>query len=399
MKRQRSLLVNLPVEVLAQVISHVPAHARLTLSETCWIMYRFCSLVNKDTKLCRKEYLEYIASHTRDSLDHWVCWWCLKPHRYDYYSLPSAPWTNLACKEMWKSAMRRGNPHDRRNFDFSHPRMQFALKYVRLNGGGRVNCLAGLRRCMSSLLRRQQDQTSIRRHRYFTTIMKGHEKSLSVFPPSPVHPATYMSVPRIVDGRFLFKSTWSYPVEQHTQILHHLDICKHQGYSRGPQWDFDMTCQLAVPLYLGKGSIDRIQCHALSVCERFNNATDPKTRQNKLPLLIGEAILQRHSDKFCFGSKSDRNAHGDDFFGFCDACRAEFVVKISAKGSKDMITVTAWQDLGGECAPFDPECGPENIPGATRHIPGTVRSLFERDAESGRRWKSHSAGIGKAGIF
>lgn len=291
-------LLQLPVDILVCVIEYLPEVDRHILSVTCrafWNTERLTLRHEPISFLSQNEYLCYLTQLSRNNPDVWVCEECNKLH-------PAGEPKSKVWQTCVKHFVRGGRlAGDFQKLSLSHQDVQRALKLERLG----------------NLDKRQRD--------VLDQLMKPNRARIST--DSEIMGAIrsdFAAYPKIVEGRYLVLSVWTYQQRQESvslQSMGKLTVCYHQR---------------------SDSILGSLICSALeSASQRPRTTVD----------------------------------------GFCPDCPVDFSVNFSPKRT----TVRAWHDLGPEGTPLDVawrvHCWPR-LRSSSRdltlgHVGGSVRELYE----------------------
>lgn len=292
-----SPIIQLPVDILSCVMDHLPEIDMHVLSVTCralWHAARLAPCHAPISSLSRYEYLCYLTIISRNNPDLWVCEVCNKLHPADDPML-----------ESWKLCRRRhavdmlASQNIKLRRQLQHRNVQRALKLARLDD------LDKNQREMLDKLTMPRRTTLESRYTIMGTIK-----------------CEYAGYPKIVQGRFLLLSVWTY----------------HQR----------------------NGLVSRKNMGELSICAH----QDLDRLRPALHKALKTAL--RHPDA--------------DVDGFCAKCPVDFSVNFSSRRA----TVRAWHDFGAESTPLGPAWSVHLIGGLyptydlrVAHAEGSVRELYE----------------------
>ncbi|KAI2611550.1 uncharacterized protein GGS25DRAFT_200923 [Hypoxylon fragiforme] len=126
-----------PLELILLISKHLCPVSLAILSQTCRAMYAILATKYNIKHFTRVDYLEYLASLSRDSPTQWLCEVCLKLHPVSQEDTPAEPW-HILCplgSDVWRSRAYRnyGNCRiDMRLVNLEYRHIQLALKYTRL---------------------------------------------------------------------------------------------------------------------------------------------------------------------------------------------------------------------------------------------------------------------------
>lgn len=290
-------VVQLPIDILSCVIDHLSEVDRHVLSVTCrafWNATRLALRRGPTYSLSQYEYLCYLTRISRNNPDLWVCEECNKLH-------PEGD----PMSKIWKicpiniGGGRLAANDIKLKIPLQHRNVQRALKLSRLG-----NLDERQREMLDQLMR--PHRASIQKH---STIMGAIR-------------CEYTGYPKIVRGRFLLLSIWTYdernePISQRN--IGSLWICRHQ------QLDGSRPARES----------------ALAMALRH-----PRTAVDS----------------------------------FCAKCPVDFSVNFSPKRT----TVHAWHDFGPEGTPLDPAWTIHFMNGldyyhdqTLGHAKGSVRQMYE----------------------
>lgn len=314
-------LLEVPVEITLLIAEKLPLHGQLLLSQTCRALRITLQhhLGFETARWGRNQRAEFLSCLVRQRPDHWACWRCESLHAVDYADSPASQVRQRrSCKSRAGEIFgtRVGSP-----FRLYHFHVQLALKYTRMARDGLAD-------------------EGGRRQRHLEKIMEPYHGGLPARS-SPSLLVWYSTFPRIVDGRFLLLSVWSFDDEdgeatRHRDVLRFLlPLCPHRNY------------------------------HDLSSSIR---------KRRKQLLMDRHCALCRS-----IGGPAPTSPVRIEVHDACPNCRTDF----SVQGSQMCSVLRCWQDLG-------PEASPRNRVWRSRadmledirlpsvyHAPGSVRALYE----------------------
>ncbi|KAM4065423.1 hypothetical protein HRG_004257 [Hirsutella rhossiliensis] len=314
-------LLEVPVEIALLIAKNLPLHGQLLLSQTCRALRIALHhpLGLDKAKWGSSQSVEFLSCLARQRPDHWACWRCHCLHRTDHADSPASQFRQRrGCKS--RSGEIFG-PRIGSLFRLYHFHVQLALKYTRL-------ARAGL-----------EDEGG-RRQRHLEKILQPYHGGLPTrLPPSLL--IWYSIFPRIVDGRFLVLSVWSFEDED-TEVKRQRDVlrfvlplCPHKNY------------------------------HDLAWAIR---------RRKKQLLLDQQFAFCRTGNELAPTSPVRVEVHDA-----CPNCRTDF----SVRGSQMCSVLRCWQDLGPEASPRNrvwrarADMLEDNRLPNVYHEPGSVRALYE----------------------
>ncbi|KAL6695313.1 hypothetical protein J3F84DRAFT_394885 [Trichoderma pleuroticola] len=292
----RCAILELPNELLIAIVSHLPQHSQMLISQTC---RRFQDVAHKHlpTQKYRpdtsKERLLYLSRRAQSLPDRWVCTECIKLRRINVSDTPGD-----SLYPLCESKCRNGSEyHGHYGFRLSHRHLQLTLKYTRLNKmePRYENYLKSLIAPYHTYLRPNDlDINKIKRN--------------------------YSVYPKVVDGRYLLHTVWRYGIAKSPismQSMGHISICPHrEGHSPADTLGF----------YAGRMSPDT---------QVETNGAVTNDPRDGLDVCIERAFRLLHTE-VCSS---------------CIYCTTDFSVRASQKE----VVVSVWQDFGGEDTVFSPE--------------------------------------------
>lgn len=370
----KSRLLNLPVDIITQVLRQLPRHSLLLVSESCRILRRLCQLLGQEP-LSREEYLLYLTSHSHGTLDRWVCWRCMKLHDFsipsDRPTKPSSMAQADQCPLDWLSAFQMTYHAGSRDYALSHQIVQFALKFRRMHPRCTdENPLARLLRC----LRPHRRERKKRWQELFLRVMAPYQTTVYTNPMCPGYTAEYLAVPKISGGSFLLHCSWRYWLPQQERhdwtgdrMLGYVKICAHQGHFYGLTMGVSREKRDLALVLRHMAPEEQVQYDVVSAWLWLDRESQIRS-ENKLPDLIHDAKRNRHL--------------GAEVSGSCTKCYTDFTVQSYTGGE---LVVRSWHDLGGDSSPLDRAwasqmMGCEGWRSSAHdeaHRPGSVRLRFE----------------------
>ncbi|XXH05984.1 hypothetical protein Hte_012429 [Hypoxylon texense] len=310
----------------------------------------------------RNEYLNHLAYRAKALPDVWVCEACAALHSVDQWDLPRAPRITcpLGMKQWNHKVYNKPARLDERNITLDHRHVQLALKYTRMKD-------TRYRGYLRALLEPQRNQD----FRPFAGLDEN---------PSYLK-VQYLTHPKIVEGpdgrpHFLLRSTWRYNYTCKNVIgrmsrasLGDLTICPHTGFC-----DEEYRCLYGNGGYINPTLEDAVD-EALDMAQVDGDGDENNDE------------VDDDND----GEDEDGDEDEDGVRGWCPWCPTDFRVRASRKH----IEIRAWQDMGTEGSPTDPEWrvhvashgqdGGDDLGPATRRGDGSAREMFEAKQERGLR--------------
>ncbi|KOS23355.1 hypothetical protein ESCO_006690 [Escovopsis weberi] len=280
--------------------------------------------------------LSHLLSFARDQPNHWVCETCTALHPVSRGDSPLRP-SNSTCPQGW-----RQSPHNRYghpSFRLSHRHIQLAFKYTRLK--------------------------KWRHHLHLRRLLAETHADFVPNPLCPTLEGEFSAYPKIVNGRYLLFSTWTFtPGEENASErgMGSLRICQHQSFVGDPR--------LLPPDRTGT-SIDNNNDHGGGGAR----APDPERAQQQVPKTALSRIVR----------SAFRRPH-HEICSSCAHCPTDFSVQVTPERA----IVRVWQDFGGDGSPLDPAwtvhteadqdprqpCDPRDAPSAAEHKSGSIRESF-----------------------
>lgn len=189
-------LLSLPSELVAAVVEECDLPSRIMLRRTCRALRDSLRDVAPNiSELGAVDKFEYLAAHVRSLPYSWPCFHCFRGHKYHFhdspYKFPGAEPLSAAtnCPRGSEKLREHGEVGDG-FYRFSHRHVQVALKYTRFGLG-------------------LQQWLNAENSAAFLRIMQAREIPVK----SPKRPGRLdikcRVHPRIVEGRFLLKVTWT----------------------------------------------------------------------------------------------------------------------------------------------------------------------------------------------
>lgn len=354
-KEQHIQLLDLPAELVEEIMHHLPAHTLQVLERTCRSIRRLCHMVSDGTAPSREEYLRYLTCCTREIIDVWICKWCMAPHPYSYDDFPSNRLRPLGCKEKLGAVPLDSYYAACWGYSLALRHVQFALKYARLGQSSRY-----------SWHQRQEQRL------YFEQLLAPRHTTIPTQPFDRCKRARYSAWPKIAEGNFLLHSMWTYPMSGASQrfderMMGLLRICSHQTYFYGAVSEGEQARQSMYNLLRRHDQIELVQSNPWTADRRVHDEQLETRVHNALPSVI---------------SRAKQSPRCGEIAGSCPACPTDFSVEIS----QGMAVIRSWQDLGRESSPLDTLEKPQpqrHRPSRTLHhesIPhdlGMVRRKYE----------------------
>lgn len=282
-----------------------------------------------------REYLAVLWFAVRDLSRHWVCEQCVQLHPVDDDVPSSKFYSNSSCKNHNGVVFGKAlGPKSKYRIARLH--VDLALKYTRMAAAGLDHLVPQTRRRILAGL---------------DGILAPHTGTLTSLSPLSLS-VQYTIRPKIVKGRFLVETVWSYLDDGHAMrrrtrdVVKFIHACPHQPFD-----DSAWTAHI----------LDR-------VWPLSSNELGRTTR----------AAAQCRLD--------------DEVSGACPYCRTDF----SVEGSQMRAVVRCWRDLGPETSPADPDWRAQLGKGCTIHEPGSVRALYE-SVKTKQRSRYTSGGPARGG--
>ncbi|KAL6822072.1 hypothetical protein J3E69DRAFT_382630 [Trichoderma sp. SZMC 28015] len=293
----RCAILELPNELLDAIVTHLPQHSQMLISQTC---RRFQAVAHRNLPAQKyrpdtsEERLLYLSQRARSLPDRWVCTECTKLHRINVSDTPAHSSYTL------RDSKCRNGPeyHGQYGFRLSNIHVQLTLKYTRLkNMEPRYeNYLKSLTAPYHTYLRPNDlDINKIKRK--------------------------YSVYPKIVNGRYLLHTVLRYyqaksPISM--ESMGYIKICPHR---EGPS-----LTGIPAEFYAGCRSLDT---------QAETNGTFTNDPKDGLDVCIERAFRLLHTE-VCSS---------------CIYCTTDFSVRASQKD----VVVSVWQDFGGEDTAFGTE--------------------------------------------
>ncbi|CAH0047537.1 unnamed protein product [Clonostachys solani] len=267
---QTALLLQLPVELIYMVLDILRPHEKSILAQTCRCLRVIAYSKSVATyDLPDDEAFDYLRCITHNDPGTWVCAFCTQLHAVTEDHLSEEWWNSFAYKNgvfeslvpLWDSSICSDG--------YRH--VQLSLKYDRLSPNSSE--------CGERLARLLTPYNTTPKFPILQSAMRGH-----------IH-----AVPKVVQGRFILKSTWTF--RKGDTILRpdimgiNVHICNHQSFGR--------------------------------------------TRRT--PSTLTKAINMACENQ------------GVTVLGSCGSCQTDFAIEFR---SAFVAEVTAWKDFGGEVSPL-----------------------------------------------
>ncbi|KAL7921167.1 hypothetical protein ACQKWADRAFT_321656 [Trichoderma austrokoningii] len=237
----------LPVEIIEEILAHLPLHTLLLASQTCRplrkLIHDFYPAARDDmlANAEPKEILLYLTHLSRLQPDRWVCAKCFKLHRihvedspYDHSHVRCTDGSDVSARYRVSKCF---------GYTPMHRHVQLTLKYVRLG---------------SEESRYQEYLESLGAVHYrFDYKSRGNNTNGAVY-------LEYVAYPRVVDGKYLLLSIWTYGgvhYDLNARDIYCLDICPHfsqMGVRRDYNWG-DIQ-RLFVTVFATKDTLTEISC-------------------------------------------------------------------------------------------------------------------------------------------
>ncbi|QYS99376.1 F-box domain-containing protein [Trichoderma simmonsii] len=223
----RCAILELPNELLNAIVTHLPQHSQMLISQTC---RRFQAVAHRNLPAQKyrpdtsEERLLYLSQRARSLPDRWVCIECTKLHRINVSDTPAH-----SLYTLYDSKCRNGPEyHGQYGFRLSHIYVQLTLKYTRLK-----NMEPRYENYLKSLI--APYHTYLRPNNLDINKVK---RKYSVYP-------------KIVNGRYLLHTVRRYsqakgPISM--QSMGYISICPHR---EGPSLTGTLT-----EFYAGRMSLD-----------------------------------------------------------------------------------------------------------------------------------------------
>lgn len=264
-------LLRLPVDILLLITDELPLHSRFYFSQTCGDVR---SILNQEWPgpVSRDERMNFFTEMAYLRPDRLVCLRCCKLHKVTLQGTPASPHFKPSTCPYTRRCL-----YDRsRGYALNQSHVQLALKYARL--GGHEKFLKGL--------------MAPRRF--------GVNNLLAM--PFAI---TYAKVPRIIDGRFLLKTTIDYTGD----YISGRDLMLHAAYERGGG-------------------------HAM-LC-RHTNVWQELQRLHLDPDVSDHEMDERIAERVRISEEGLRNS--------CRMCRADILMQFGPERCR----FRSWQDFGSE---------------------------------------------------
>ncbi|TFB01474.1 hypothetical protein CCMA1212_006401 [Trichoderma ghanense] len=290
-----SHLLQLPVELVVAIASQVPRPSQILASQSCRALRNIlCDSVLQGEdrlpeNLSREEQAEFLLCLSRGRPGEWVCEECMELHPAYMHDTPAKPMSEgyLPCFFPGFGLRQDLNVHANYGFKLNHRHVQLALKHARLAAAGSLGTT------------------------YLQRLLQPHHKRIrSRYTRRRLVDATFSAHPKVVDGRFLVKTTFDFR-EGHDKVrreyLGTVGLCGHQLIQASD-----------VQGWRGQLSDSHNDLHPLYAL-----------------LVAARAAFQKPGTEFC---------------GRCEFCGTDF----SVEASPERVTVRAWKDFGPEGTTYDP---------------------------------------------
>lgn len=205
-------MLQLPIDLVVDVISRLPRHHQILVSQTCRALRTILChhfLRGDDrlpAKLPRKIHLEFLLLLAQNLPDQWVCDECVTLHQARMRDTPRHP-TSADCPWGFRELQYLGS-HGIYGFKLNHRHVQLTLKHVRLAS------------------------TAILDPTYLQKLLAPHHGQIkSRFTRRHIVEGRYSAYPKVVEGRYLVKSIWDFQEGTDKvlrQYLGTLRLCEHQ---------------------------------------------------------------------------------------------------------------------------------------------------------------------------
>ncbi|KAL7805674.1 hypothetical protein V8C44DRAFT_352013 [Trichoderma aethiopicum] len=289
-----SALLQLPTELVIAIASHVPRPNQILASQTCTALRNILcdSVLPEDDRLPahlpREEQAEFLRLLSRGSPGEWVCEECMELHPAYMHDTPIKPMAEgfLPC---FFPGLGQEDTHIHAHYGFKldHRHVQLALKHARL---------AATTGLSTEYLQRLLQP--IRKHIRSRYTRKGFVDG------------DFSAYPKVVDGRFLVKSTFEF----------------REAYSK--------ICRE----YLGTIALCGHQIiQASDVHNWRGRVVDPHNEVQPLYALL-------------VATRAAFLVPGTEFCGSCRFCGTDFAIT----ATPDRVTLRCWQDFGPEGTTYDP---------------------------------------------
>ncbi|OTA08297.1 hypothetical protein A9Z42_0092010 [Trichoderma parareesei] len=290
-----SRLLNLPVELVIAIAAQVPRPDQILASQTCRALRNILcdSVLSGDDhlpeNLSMEERTEFLLHLSRGSPCQWVCEECTELHWAYMHDTPAKPLSEgyLPCFFPGYGQRQDLNLHSIYGFKLNHRHVQLALKHTRLAATEAL------------------DTT------YLQKLLQPYQKQIrSRYTRKHLVDAEFSAHPKVVDGRFLVKTTFDF----------------REGY--------DKVCRE----YLGTVALCGHQIIQASDVRNWRGQLSDS--HNDLHPLYALLITVRAAFQ----------SPGREFCGRCEFCGTDF----SVKATPERVTVRAWKDFGPEGTTYDP---------------------------------------------
>ncbi|EGX95176.1 hypothetical protein CCM_03448 [Cordyceps militaris CM01] len=272
---------NIPVDVLEVMADHLPLESLLALTQTCKGLHAALHhrLQSTAQKTSREELLECLFKVVRRRPDAWVCQECVKLHRANnndtpHHAAPSCPHTRYI-------PLHCGPRSD--TYELHHHHVQLSIRLNRLR------------------------QPTPMQREYLARLLQQHTSTGFRMNPNNGFPnqldVSFTLTPRIIEGRYLRKSTWTFSV-----------------------------------LKDGPNAVTEDRIGAVALCCHL--VTAPISHSND-----GSVVRSPQLSALQHGL-SNALEGGYQCFGQCYFCAVDFLITPGRENRTLMIE--AWQDLGGE---------------------------------------------------
>ncbi|UNI16989.1 hypothetical protein JDV02_003371 [Purpureocillium takamizusanense] len=337
-KAKPSFILALPPEILLLINKDLPPHSRILFSQSCSALQVLLGDKGAGARLNYKDHIEYLTALAYDLPTKWVCEECVRLHEFAMSDTPQKP-QNTSCPLGWRR-LHEGTPFLGLHAVAPHHRhVQMALKAQRLG-------------TVSSQLRRHVNAIMAPSVRPFKVqCSSGGPNALA---------AHCVTIPRILDGRFVVLTIWVYRRREHPITLSSLG-CLLVCHSTCTWWD--------------------------AIC---HGRQDIRAYPGSEPFFVGLRSTREAAMMTSDGIAS----------GFCSRCSTDYSVALSPS----VTGILSWTDLGPEgscmrrawrdflptvcrrysCRVHDPRYGGHGHGGGgarrrPAHAPGSIRRRFDAD--------------------
>lgn len=286
-KAECYLLNLLPIELILEITRHLPPQNCLLLARTCSPLRRALNnLQLKEARLSRRQHLEYLRCLAYDSDTMWACEECATLHPAVFTDTPIFP-SEVSCPKGWRQLLNSSFGYS--HYYLGHRHIQLTLKYHRA-----VKKKTKHQRYLEELMRPHHAA-------FISTPRPGDEVGITV-------ETRYTVIPRVVDGRYLLFSLWTYSNDGgdvSPETIGSTLVCPHQNYKT----------------------------------DRYRWYTHGTSRDRPTQSRPQSDFMTSINTSFAGG--------GARKSGRCKRCLTEFAVK----ATPERATVSVWHDLGTEGSP------------------------------------------------